>query len=65
MSASFTAAASRLAGVIPRLLGWSPHAFWEATPAEIVAILRPDGPGSEAPLTRSELAALVERDRDG
>lgn len=60
---TFTENAARLAGLIPRLLGWSPDAFWNATPAELAAILAPETPAE--PLARSELETLMERDRDG
>jgi uncharacterized phage protein (TIGR02216 family) len=59
----FSDAAAQLAGLVPRLLGWSPDAFWNATPAELAAILAPT-PDSE-PLARSELETLMERDCDG
>lgn len=36
----FAQAAGRLAGVAGWLLGWSPDAFWAATPAELGAVLR-------------------------
>lgn len=64
---TFSENAARLAGLVPRLLGWSPDAFWNATPAELAAILAPEAngvPGAE-PLARSELETLMERDRDG
>jgi hypothetical protein len=58
---TFTQAAARLAGLVPRALGWPPREFWDATPAELAAIFAAadDNP---APLTRSELTALMERD---
>jgi hypothetical protein len=65
MSGTFAAGAARLAGVIPSLLGWKPDDFWNATPAELAAIFTaPDRPDAK-PLTRGELAALLEHDRDG
>lgn len=65
MSGTFTAEAARLAGVIPRLLGWKPDDFWNATPAELAAIFTsPDQPDT-APLTRGELTTLLEQDRHG
>ena len=61
---SFAAGALRLAGLVPRLLGWRPGDFWTATPAELAAIFTdPADPG--APLTRGELDALMEQDRHG
>lgn len=60
---SFAEGALRLAGAVPRLLGWTPDTFWNATPAELAAIIAPAG--QSAPLTRGELDVLMERDRDG
>jgi len=62
---TFAAAAGRLAGIIPRTLGWRPQAFWDATPAELAAIFAVDDQPSGDPLTRSELTALMERERNG
>ena len=59
----FSDGAARLAGAVPRLLGWTPEAFWKTTPAELAAILARD-PGS-APLARPELETLMERESDG
>jgi len=64
MSATFAAIAARLAGLVPRALGWRPGEFWAATPAELGAILAPHDDNT-SPLTRSELTALMEREGDG
>ena len=65
MDATFAACARRLAGLVPRALGWRPHEFWDATPAELAAIFATrDGVGGE-PLSRAELATLMEHDGDG
>lgn len=64
MSGPFAAVAARLAGAVPRLLGWTPDAFWNATPAELAAILRPPGDNT-APLTRDDLKRLMEEDNHG
>ena len=58
--------ALRLSGAVIRLTGWTPDAFWAATPAELAAILAPDPPDAAAtrPLTRAELADLMETDHD-
>jgi hypothetical protein len=64
MSETFTASARRLSGLVPRVLGWRPHEFWEATPAELAAILA-DGVGLGEPLSRTEFQALMECERDG
>ena len=61
MSATFAATAARLAGLVPRLLGWRPDDFWSATPAELAAIFDTAEP-EPAPLNRAELTALMESD---
>ena len=61
----FADGAGRLAGLIPRLLGWRPADFWEATPAELAAILSADEAGGGEPLSRSELDRLLEREHHG
>ena len=61
-SASFGQAAHRLAGLAARMLGWRPADFWAATPAELAAILAPEGEAQAAPLTRDEMNRLMERD---
>jgi hypothetical protein len=40
MEGSWTTHAARLAGLSGVLLGWRPHEFWNATPAELAAVLR-------------------------
>ncbi len=65
MNEHFGPGASRLAGLCTREFGWTPDQFWQATPAEIAAILTIETPASEVPLSRTELAALMERDSDG
>ncbi len=52
-----------LLGLAARLLGWSPTAFWAATPRELAAALSPPVTDASAttPLSRDELAALVRR----
>ena len=35
----FADAATRLAGVAGAVLGWSPDAFWRATPVELAGVL--------------------------
>ncbi len=37
---TFADAAGRLAGMAGAVLGWSPDAFWRATPAELGAVVR-------------------------
>lgn len=66
MTARFADAATRLAGQAMLLTGWRPHAFWNATPAELESILRALAPeGEAAPMGRSELAALMQQFPDG
>ena len=65
MSETFAAGERRLAGLVPRLLGWRPGEFWDATPAELAAILAAQRPASGAPLSRAELTTLLERDGHG
>jgi hypothetical protein len=65
MTETFAAVAARLAGLVPRALGWRPDEFWNATPAELAAIFAADEHSGGAPLTRGELAALLEQDRHG
>lgn len=60
----FADTARRLAGLMYRLLGWRPDDFWNCTPAEVAAIVSADEPGS-APLSRTDLIALMERECDG
>ena len=64
MTGSFAASATKLAGLAARALGWTPETFWNATPAELCACL---GAGDSAaqPPSREEIAALIERDRNG
>ena len=66
MSGTFAAAAGRLAGLVPRVLGWQPGEFWNSTPAELAAIFAaPDDNPGASPLSRGELTALLEQDRHG
>ena len=65
MTRTFAAAAARLAGIVPRTLGWPPQSFWDATPAELAAIFVIDDQPAGTPLTREEMAALMEGERHG
>ena len=64
MSASFTGTAARLAGLAAQTLGWTPATFWAATPAELLIALTPPLV-AQTPPSRAEIAALIERDRNG
>jgi hypothetical protein len=59
---TFAEGAARLAGLVPRALGWPPREFWTATPAELAAIFATGTERTPSPLTRTELTALMERD---
>ncbi|HYD13206.1 MAG TPA: phage tail assembly chaperone [Allosphingosinicella sp.] len=61
----FSEAAARLAGLAGAVLGWRPEEFWQATPAELAAVLAALAGGGPAPMTRDELARLEERFPDG
>lgn len=65
MTARFASAAGKLAGLAGRALGWRPAEFWQATPAELAAILSPIAAAeSEASLSRTDMARLMEQDHD-
>jgi uncharacterized phage protein (TIGR02216 family) len=61
----FSDSAIRLAGLTGALLGWRPAEFWNATPAELAAVLEALGGERPAAVDRAELAALMERFPDG
>ena len=63
MTRAFGPGAQRLAGLAARALGWRPGEFWQATPAELAAILLPPTEPGE-PLSRHDLNRLMERDND-
>ncbi|WP_174286383.1 phage tail assembly chaperone [Sphingomonas bacterium] len=66
-AACFTAVAVRLAGLAGLRLGWSPDAFWRATPADlaaVVAALRPAA-GEATPPDPATIARLKEVHPDG
>jgi hypothetical protein len=65
MSEVFADGAAKLAGQVPRLLGWRPDDFWNATPAELAAILASFEPAAAPPLSRNEFEHLLERERHG
>lgn len=60
MGDSFAAAAARLAGQAGVMFGWSPEAFWRATPAELGALVAALA-GDAAPAAPIDLAAMMER----
>ena len=61
----FADAARKLAGATGRALGWPPHWFWAATPAELSAILAPEEGPASAGMDRQTLEKLMEGDSDG
>ncbi|MDP1027786.1 phage tail assembly chaperone [Sphingomonas sp. KR1UV-12] len=63
----FAEGAARLAGFAGAVLGWSPDAFWRATPAELAAVVEALS-GVEAggePPDAATLARLREAFPDG
>lgn len=67
MSGTFAQAAGRLAGVAGAVLGWSPDAFWRATPAELAAVINAltGGERGIAPPDADAIAAMREAFPDG
>lgn len=67
MSDDFRACAARLAGIAGVLLGWRPHEFWAATPAElatiVAAMLHPEA--AATPPDGDTLQRLIEAFPDG
>ena len=63
-SGRFGQAASTLAGIAARALGWRPEDFWNATPADLVLALS-DPQSSTETITRNELNHLLEQERNG
>ena len=53
--------AARLAGMAGAALGWSPDAFWRATPAELAHVVRAlAGDDGDAPPDAATIARLKE-----
>ena len=61
MSERFGPGAVRLGGLTARLLSWRPDHFWQATPAELAAILSPYTSAGDS-LARTDLERLMEQD---
>ncbi|WP_375288247.1 phage tail assembly chaperone [Sphingomonas sp.] len=61
----FGAAAARLAGLAGVAFGWSPDAFWRATPAELGALVRAIAGEDVAPPDAAAIARLKEAFPDG
>ena len=65
---SWAASAQRLAGMAGAVLGWSPDAFWRATPAELDGVVRSLAGGEAAagePPDTATIARLKEAFPDG
>jgi hypothetical protein len=56
----FSEAAGRLAGIAGALLGWRPEEFWNATPAELAAVLEAMSGGEAPTADAADLAQLKE-----
>ena len=61
----FCESAARLAGVAGLMFGWAPDQFWDATPAELGALVRALAGDDAAPLGAGEAARLMEAFPDG
>jgi hypothetical protein len=61
----FADAAVRLAGLAGVMFGWAPGVFWEATPAELAALVRALAREETPPLGPEDFARLKERFPDG
>ena len=59
----FASGVPPLAALAAQALGWTPEAFWRATPAELATALGPIAPSAEG-MARSDLEALMEHDPD-
>jgi hypothetical protein len=65
MSARFGDGARVLAGLAGALLGWRPDDFWNATPAELEAVLAALQPQAGASAGDEDIARLMEMFPDG
>jgi len=66
MSARFADAAARLAGLAGVAFGWPPAQFWDATPAELAALVWAiGGEAGATPPTPKTIATLMEAFPDG
>ena len=61
MSETFGQSALALWALAARVLGWRPHEFWAATPAELTACLA-DPHAPPAAMDRTQLNRLLEAD---
>ncbi|CAN5418456.1 hypothetical protein BH10PSE15_BH10PSE15_13280 [soil metagenome] len=65
MSASFAEAAAKLAGLAGVVFHWSPAAFWDATPAELAALVATLAGERDAPPDAVTIATLMDAFPDG
>lgn len=63
--ATFADTAGRLAGVAGAVLGWSPDAFWRATPAELAAVVAAIAGEPATPPNAGTIARMREAHPDG
>lgn len=61
----FAEAAGRLAGFAGVMFGWGPDVFWNATPAELQALVRAAVGDAAPPLGSDAFARLKELFPDG
>jgi len=62
---SFIECAARLAGQAGVAFGWTPELFWNATPAELAALVRAAAGEEVVPPDRDMIAQLMEAFPDG
>lgn len=62
---TFAVSARRMAGLTGALWGWSPDAFWRATPDEVAALVEAVAGEQAEPADGDVLARLRERYPDG
>lgn len=62
---SFTERAALLAGQAGVAFGWTPALFWNATPAELAALVRAVAGEEVVPPDRDTIAQLMEAFPDG
>lgn len=62
---TFAESAARAAGLAGVAFGWSPDAFWGATPAELNALVQAVRGDAPAPCDRATIDMLKERFPDG
>ena len=61
----FAERAAALAGLAAAALGWRPHEFWAATPAELALSLEGwlgSCPETTAPPSRQDIAAMIAKE---